>query len=94
MQMRHRVPVHEGVHVLDTFDALLNCRDAIRETADCCCLVVSQVTESCDVPFGLHHQPTSIRGRTPHRVNVTGIHEVILVDDASLRQSLERASGR
>jgi len=85
VEMRHAVAEDERVHVLGAFTVFENAGNAIDENADGGRLFAGQVTETGDVTLRFHDHPPPIGGGIAHRVDMSGINEIILEQDPTLR---------
>jgi hypothetical protein len=84
MEVRHPIPVDEGVDVLGTEDVSLQSSDPIGCSTDGGSLFVCQVTQRRSMPFRLDHEISAVRGRAVECMDVADIDEVVLEEDAAL----------
>jgi hypothetical protein len=71
--------------MLGSDDRLQNASTPVRQPADGAGLVIGEITEAQNMPLGFDHQIAAVRDQTTHRMDVTDVHEVILIHDATLR---------
>jgi hypothetical protein len=64
----------------------LDASEVIEQAAERRRLFVGEITEAANVTLRLDDQPASIGGTVSHRVHVTGVEQVVLVENASLRR--------
>jgi hypothetical protein len=84
VEMRHCVAEHERVHVFSTERILLDAGDAAHQATDRLRFVDPEIAECRDMALWFEHQPSSIRGRTSQRVDVSDVREFIRVDHTAL----------
>jgi hypothetical protein len=83
MEMWNAVAENERIDVLRIRDVLQDPGKTVREAAEGACLVVCEVAKSGCVSLRLDDQPASVRRCRP--VDVTGVHEVIVIEDSAVR---------
>ena len=81
--MWNAIAEHECVDVFRIDNFPQHSGETVQEAADCAGFVVCEVAESAHVSLRLDDQPASVRGCSPE--DVTGVHEVILMEDSPVR---------